>query len=119
MGNFSSLYSRKSTQSVLITFDAPADIIIDFHREGLGLFGITDVLDSRGCVREDSVAYSVLVGMFDADVCEVHDLLEMLIWLCAEEASPPPGFFGEPGEVKSLFENDLAAHYASILNKRS
>lgn len=93
-----------------MTFDATRDIVVDFHSKGLRLLGVTDVLDPWSCVGENGVAYSILVGMFDADVCEIHDLLEMLIWRWAEEAGPPPGFLREAWEVESLLENDLAEH---------
>lgn len=108
-------HSRKSTQAVLKTLDAPCDIVVDFHSKGLGLRGVTQVLNPRRCVGKDGVAHSVFVRMFDADICEVHDLLEMLIWVCAKEAGPPPGLLREAGKVESLFEDYLAEHCISVI----
>src|SRR5687767_6430981 len=90
-------HSRKRAKSVGVRLDLLSGIVVDLNSQRLRLLGIEDVLHTGCSVRQNRVANAVLISVSETSLCEVLDLLGVLLGLVREQACPPLGLLLQTG----------------------
>lgn len=88
-------------------------MVVDFARESVGFAADVNVLDAWSCVGEDFVADVIFVHEGNSERVDVVDFEGVFVRVDGEEAGPPLGFFGVPGEREGFFQGDFSFHGCS------
>lgn len=91
-----------------------SDVVIDLDCQVMRLVRVPNVLDTGRRVRQDLIAHAMVIGVFDTDLVDVGDLLDMLFCIGGEETCPPTSLFLKARERKGFFEGDFPEHLVGL-----